>query len=152
MIDLFRDHAADDAEVIGNARGMRKEIGDFLAALAVAAEFREWPAGLEHRILQLGELLATGERFRKGLTVQALQFRFPVEAFELRRTARHAEMDDAFDARRKVRKGGGVRPLAEPLAGERAEAEAGLAEKRAPGDGDGRVHGRAGDQYRVMVS
>jgi hypothetical protein len=85
VIDLFRDHAADDAEVIRDACGMRKEVGDFLAALAVSAEFREWSAGLENRILQLRQLLAAGERFRKRLAVQPLQFRFPVEAFGMDR-------------------------------------------------------------------
>ena len=83
MVDLLGDHAADDAEVVGDAGGVGEERRDFLTALAVFPEIGESAAGFEDRVLELGELLAFGEAFWEGLAVETFEFRFPVEAFEL---------------------------------------------------------------------
>ena len=83
MIDLFGDHAADDAEVVGDACGVGEERGNFLTALAVFFKIGESAAGFEDRVLELGELLALGEAFGERLAVETFEFRFPVEAFEL---------------------------------------------------------------------
>ena len=104
MIDLFGVHRADDANVIGNGGKVRKEVGYFLTGLAIFFEFHEWTARFQRGVLQLGELLAFGERFWKRLPVDAFQFGFEVEAFQMRRPARHAEMNDAPGAGGEMRR------------------------------------------------
>ena len=58
VVDLLGLHRADDADVVGDARDVREEVGDLVAGLAVLLEIRERPARLQLRVLQLGELLA----------------------------------------------------------------------------------------------
>jgi hypothetical protein len=53
--------------------------------------------------LELGDLLAFGEGFGEGLSVEFLQDGLVVEEFEVRRSARHAEEDDALGLHRQVR-------------------------------------------------
>src|SRR5262245_34560639 len=93
MVDLLRVHGLDHADVVGNGADKGKEIRDFEAGTPAALEFDERPARLELAILQLGELLAFGERCRKGLVVNALQFRLEIKSLQMRWAARHAEMD-----------------------------------------------------------
>src|SRR5256885_5326552 len=104
MIDLLRMHRANDADVIRDGRNVRKEVRNVLAGLAVFLEARERPASFQCRILQLSELLTLGERFRKRLTINLLQLRFVIETFQMRRSARHAKMNDAFGTDRKMRR------------------------------------------------
>ena len=93
MIDLLGLHRADDADLVGDAGDVREQVGDLLARLAVLLEFDERPARLEHGVLKLGELLPLGERLGERLAVELLQLGLVVEALELRRAARHAEVD-----------------------------------------------------------
>jgi len=60
-----------------------EQIADLDPGLAMLLEVRERPARLEHRALQLGELLALGERLRERLLVEFLELRFPVERLEI---------------------------------------------------------------------
>src|SRR5882724_621977 len=94
MIDLLRMHRANYANIIRNRRDMREQIGDLLARLAMLLEFGEWAARFQHGILQLRQLLSFGERFRKWFAIKFLQLRLVIEAFQMRRTARHAEMNN----------------------------------------------------------
>ncbi len=58
----------------------------------------ERAAHFEHRVLELGQLLALGEGIGKGLAVEPLEFGFGVESFHVRGPAGHAKMDDPFGA------------------------------------------------------
>src|SRR3954454_11675146 len=97
-------HRANDADVIRNGRNVRKEVRNVLAGLAVFLEARERPASFQRRILQLSELLAFSERFRKRLAIDALDFGFVIETLQVRWSARHAKMNDAFGADWKMRR------------------------------------------------
>jgi hypothetical protein len=96
VVDLLGVHRTDDANIIGDPGDVRKKIRDFLARLTVFLEFGEGTASFEFRILQLCQLLALGERLREWLPVDAFQFRFVIERFQVGRPAGHAQMDDSF--------------------------------------------------------
>ena len=159
VVDLLGLHRADDAEVVGDRTDVREDVGELHARLAPLLEFERTAAGLEHGALELGDLLALGERFREGLSVEFLQDRLIVEELEVGRAARHAEEDDALGLHREVR--GFERPLGElsgvqvgetGLRGEHGEGRAaeavGALREEAPsvdrqgvGDGVVRAHG-----------
>ncbi len=96
MVDLLGTHRFDHADVVGDRSDVGQEVGDLHAAFAVAFEVRERATCFENGVLELGELLAFGEGFGKGFAVDAVEFRFRVEGFDVRRTASHAEVDHAF--------------------------------------------------------
>src|SRR6266404_4455624 len=81
-----------------------KQIGDFLAGLPVLAKFGKRTARFQNRVLQLGELLSLRKGLGERLSMDALQLRLVIEAFQMRGSARHAEMNDAFGPHRKVRR------------------------------------------------
>src|SRR5438034_1304298 len=80
MIDLFGVHGAHDTNVVRDFCNMRKEIRDFLAGLAVLLELNERAPRFQHHVLELGQLLAFGERFGEGLIVNALEFGLEIQA------------------------------------------------------------------------
>ncbi|MFM1944912.1 MAG: hypothetical protein RI897_3894 [Verrucomicrobiota bacterium] len=98
MVDLFRDHGADDADVVGHFGVIGEEVGDFLSIFAVAVEGGHGALGFERLALELGDGLAGGEGGGEGLSVELGEFGFIVERFEVGRASGHAEEDDAFDA------------------------------------------------------
>ena len=55
------------ADIVGDAGDVGKEVRNFLARLAVFLKVDEGTAGLQRHVLQLGQLLAFGERLGKGL-------------------------------------------------------------------------------------
>src|SRR5262249_3817107 len=77
---------------------------DLLTGLSILGELGEGTARFENGILQLSELLAFGEGFRKGLSVDPFQFRFKIETLEVRRAAGHAEVNYALSSHRKIRR------------------------------------------------
>ena len=103
MVDLFGLQRADDAEVVGDRADVREDVGDLRARLAPLLEFEGAAAGLEHRVLELGDLLALRERLRERLAVQALQHRLVIEELEVGRAAGHAEEDHPLGLHRQVR-------------------------------------------------
>ena len=102
VVDLLGLHRADHAEVVRDTPDVREKFAHLRAGLTVLFERGERPARLEHGVLQLRELLAFGERFGKRLTVEFLEFRFPVEGLKLRRAAGHAEEDHALCFHRQM--------------------------------------------------
>ena len=102
VVDLLSDHGTDHADLICDRTGMRKKVGNFDTCLAVFFETREGTASDELVTLELSELLALGERFRKRFVVEAIEFGFGIEGFQMRRPTGHAEMDHAFCFSRKM--------------------------------------------------
>lgn len=90
--------------------------------------------------LELRQLLALGETVGHRLAVHLGELRFRIERFELRRSARHGEPDDALGFRREVRgfedparaHGPGLERSQQARQGGRAQTLAGLSEERAP--------------------
>ena len=104
VIDLLGVHRADDADVVGDAGDVRERSEISCPDCAMLLELAERPARLQHRVLQLGELLALGERLGERLAVELASVRLEVEGLEVRRPARHAEVDDALRLDRAVRR------------------------------------------------
>ena len=102
VVDLLGDHRADHADVVGDGADVREEHGDFDAGLAIALELGEGAARDEFASLELGELLAGGERSRERLAVDGVELRLGVEGFELRGTTRHAKVNDPLRPRGEV--------------------------------------------------
>src|SRR2546421_392371 len=102
VIDLLGVHRADDANVVRNTADVREQLGNFLPGPAPLPELAKRPAGLQFRVLQLRELLPPGEGFGERFIVELLEFRLVIKPFEVRRPARHAEMNDAFGPHRKM--------------------------------------------------
>ncbi len=86
MVDLLGDHAANDAQLVGNRSLMRQIIADPLSAVPVLLELGQVPLDLQLLTLQLRDGLACGERIGHRLTIQAIELRLVVEGFQLRRT------------------------------------------------------------------
>ena len=103
VVDLLGLKGADDAEVVGDRADVREDVGEFHARLAPLLEFEGATTGLEDRILELGDLLTLGERFRERLVVEFLEDWFVVEELQVGRTAGHAEEDDSLGLHRQVR-------------------------------------------------
>ena len=102
VVDLLGVHRADDANVVRNTADVREQLGNFLPGSAPLPELAKRPAGLQFRVLQLRELLPPGEGFGERFIVELLEFRLVIKTFEVRRPARHAEMNDAFGPHRKM--------------------------------------------------
>ena len=73
VVDLLGRHRADDADLVGDPGDVREQVGDLLPRLPVLVELAGRPARLQHRVLELGELLPLGERLGERLAVQLLQ-------------------------------------------------------------------------------
>src|SRR5262249_41113010 len=105
----------------------------------------ERAAGEQRGVLELGELLALGERLGERLAVELAQLRLGVEALQLARPAGHAQMDDALGLGREVRplRGAGRAAGAaeQPRQGHAAQAEGRLAEETTAGDVNREGHG-----------
>ena len=104
VVDLLGGHRPDDADLVGDARDVREQVGDLLPRLAVPVELAGRPARGEDLVLELGELLPLRERLGERLAVQLLEPRLVVEALELRRPAGHAEVDHPPGLDRQVRR------------------------------------------------
>ena len=61
VVDLLRNHRADDSELVGMSRDVWEEAGNLDATLAMSCELSKWSACEEGGVLQLCELLAIGE-------------------------------------------------------------------------------------------
>ncbi len=98
MIDGFRVHGADDANVVGNTGRVGEELADPHAALPM---LRKGKARCRHGEIGLsrghaGESLAHADAVRQFRGVEVLQARFIVEGLYLGRGARLKEIDDPF--------------------------------------------------------
>jgi hypothetical protein len=96
MVDLLGLQRTYDAEVIRDRADVRENVGEFHSGFAPLLELERAATCLEHRILELGDLFALGERLREGLAVEALEDRLVVKEFEVRRTSSHAKEDHAL--------------------------------------------------------
>jgi hypothetical protein len=158
VIDVVRDHRADEAKIVHASGDVREQFADGRAALAVA---REAPWGSEQiprlRSLQLG--LGEGERLALHLGELGLR----IEQIHVRWAAGHEEEDDALRFRGELRRlhrertgGGRVRRegaaegafLEQAREPQHAEAVRELPEHLTPRDGragrgiqEGRIHG-----------
>ena len=170
VVDLLRLHRPDHAELIREARDVRKQVAHLDAGFSVLLERREGPTRLEHGTLQLRELLPFGERLGKRLIVEILQHGLPIKRLELRRSARHAEKNHAlrlhWEMRRLERSVPVRRPRRSGATGERcraglvlhhgqreaAETIGALGEKRTPVDAQCVGRGIEGFHGRQAVS
>ena len=104
VVDLLGLHRANHTHLVRHALKMGKEIGDFDPGLSALLKLRERTARLQLRVLQLRQLLPLRERLGERLLVDPLQLRLPVERLEMRRPARHAQVDDTSGAHREMRR------------------------------------------------
>ena len=102
VIDLFGVQGANDANVIRDAADVRKQRRNLLPRLAPFSEFTKRSARDQLCILQLGELLALGERVRERLAVEFFELGLEIKTLQVRRSTRHAQVDDAPGFHRKV--------------------------------------------------
>ena len=102
VIDLFGVQGADDAKVVRDAADVRKQRRDFLPRLAPFPELTKRSAREQLGVLQLGELLTLGERVRERLAVEFFELGLEIETLQVRRSTRHAQVDDAPGFHRKV--------------------------------------------------
>src|SRR5439155_8079327 len=98
--DLLGVHRTENANLVRDPADVRKEFRDFLTALTPLLELTKRTARFQFRVLQLSQLLAFGERLRERLAIEFLELGLVVEAFQMRRPARHAEVNDAFGSDR----------------------------------------------------
>ena len=102
MVELLGVQRFDDAYVVGHARQVRQQLGDFHAAAAMALEAK--PRAQQIRMpAQKGESLSFDEMRRHRLSVVPLHYRFVVEQLQVGRGADHVQVDDVLGARREVR-------------------------------------------------
>ena len=160
VVELRRVHRADDGDVVGDGRQVRQQLRELGARLAVLLE-RERRAEQARRALDEREPLSLRNELRGNLlAVVLLQRRLVVEQIELRRRARHEQIDDVLRLRREVRRArapSGLRPPAaansrsSSSARQRhaADAEAGLLEEMAARDvaKSVRVHSLPGQRF-----
>ncbi len=97
VVDLFRDHRVDDANVVGHLCMPWQEVTDHLAALAILGELGHRPLALQCLSLQLCNWLAFRERFWHWLVVHLGKLWFVVKCFQMRWTTSHAEKDDSIN-------------------------------------------------------
>jgi len=107
VVDLLGVHRADHRDLIGVFGDVGQDVSDLHPGLAVAGEVMLGPHAGERLALELGELLALGERVRHRLAVQFAELGFEIEGLQMGRAARHAEEDDAFDLGRQLGSGAG---------------------------------------------
>ena len=138
VIDLLGVHGLDHANLVRERSDIREEAGHGQAALAVGLECHERPARFQFGVLQLRELLTFGERFRKGFAVDVFELGLVIERFEVRGTARHAEMNHAARPNGRVRgpDQGGFSAAKQRRERHAADAESGAAEERAAIDAE----------------
>ena len=106
MIDLLGDHGANHGHVVRHFRVVGKVVGDILPGLTILLELGGVAEDFELLSLKLGDGLALGEGLGHGFAIELIELGFVVEGLEMRRTAGHAEKDDAFCLGRMVREAG----------------------------------------------
>ncbi len=117
VVDLFGDHRADDADVVGDFLVPRQQVADRLPTLAAAAVLEHGGERPQLLALKLGDGLPFGVRLGHRLTVKLVQRRLVVERFEMRRPTGHAQKNHA------LRLGGQVwQPGEAAIAGRQARA------------------------------
>jgi hypothetical protein len=138
-------HRADDAQVIGTLRDMRKEVADVDSALSVTTKPKR---RAEHapRTARRRELRC-GDRHADRLAVLAVEARLGIERVHLRGAAVHVEKDDAGRPGRvmtgagsqrisRIRDGRAVIALGEQRTeSDGAESVGGPGEELPPGEG-----------------
>ena len=102
VIDGLGVQRADQAEVVGDFRGVRQDFAQLHAALAV---FREGKLGTEQRRVGIDERRPVAlEQFRRRqLTVAFREFRLVIEQFQLTRCAGLEHVDHPLGLRRVMR-------------------------------------------------
>ena len=98
VVDLLGDHRADDADVVSKLLmpGSKTSLIHLAAwPVAVELEHRAVPR-LQLLVLELCDRLALGVRLGHRLVVKLGQLRLVVERLQMRRSAGHAEEDDAL--------------------------------------------------------
>ena len=104
VVDLLGDHRLDDANVVGHLAVPGQEVADPLPALAVLSRTASSAPGTSSSLpcnCAIGWPLVNDSGI--GLPSSSGQLGLVVERFQVRRSARHAEKDDALHARWKVR-------------------------------------------------
>src|SRR5262249_7574748 len=95
-------HGANHREFVDDGGEMRQQFAQPLTRLAMLREFVP-PSHHQRNALDERESLTLEELVRAGLAVVFRQFGLVIEQFELRRRARHMEIDDGARLGRKVR-------------------------------------------------
>ena len=139
VIDRLGVHGFDEAQLVDDAGGIRKQVAHPCAAFAVLLERRErlyqGKCGLvgDHARISL----RATDRIRYFSSMPRFQRRLVVEQFHLRRTAALEEVDDALRSRREVaavedtiRR---IRRIQQMRHGHRAESDGGSFEEVAAG-------------------
>jgi hypothetical protein len=97
MVWAICDHGPNDTDVIDSFSQVRKNVTDFNPALPVLFE-------LERRLHQIASTaFRLGIATRSWLPVILVQHRFWIEGVDVRRTARHEQINDVFGLWREVR-------------------------------------------------
>lgn len=111
VVNLLGGHRTDNADVVSNGADVRKDFGDFLTGFPESFERELRRQAFQFLVLKLGDRLALGEGFGHGLAREFREFGFVVEGFEVRRAARHAEINDPFRFGNDVRRIRNAGPL-----------------------------------------
>ncbi len=106
VVDGIGLHAADHTDVIGDARRVRQQFTQPLAALPVPVEPEDGRRGRKLRLIgrHTRESLPLPNRIRQLLAAPRRQVRLVVEHVELRRCAVLKEIDDALSRGREMGK------------------------------------------------
>ncbi len=105
VIDGVRVGGFDDREVVDHARRVRQQVAHPRSGLSIALKGPMRGRDGEMRLSRghAGQLLVAAHGVRHVLVVRASEIRLVVEQIDLRRAARHEQIDRPFRLRSKVR-------------------------------------------------
>ena len=105
VVDRLGVHRADDADLVGDLRGVRQQVADPLAALAALFERGEAFADGEIFLAggHAGDALALADGVGQILAVDFVEPGLVVEEIDVRGTAGLEQIDDALRLGREVR-------------------------------------------------
>ena len=105
MVDRLGVHRTDDAELVDDPCGVRKQLAHPEAVRAVLLELELGARQRQRRLIaaHAGESLTLPDRVRELLAVAFLKERLVIEEIELRRAAALHEGDDPLRGRGEVR-------------------------------------------------
>ena len=106
VVHVLRVHRLDEAQIVGNVRGVGQQVADPRAALPPLLELRERPEDRERRLTRRHrrEAAPGSDRFGHLLPVHLLEHRFVVHRVDVRDRAQHVQLDHTLRTRREVRR------------------------------------------------
>ena len=105
MVDRLGPEGFYEAEIIGDFRGVRQQLADPCAGLAVLGELKLRAGERQDCLISghPGEPLAVADGIRERLAVELVELGLVVEKVVLGRAAGHEQVDDPFRLRSIIR-------------------------------------------------